>query len=175
MRPSLYDLNTFTPEGVDRAKLHEMAIDFAVTRFALKGEVPFLWLIARYSQVAWIETPWDSEQEKYRHVAMIADILRHSNAHAYAQISEAWVTRVTVEEEAAAKAAGKRIVPRDMPANRRDDVLFVNSCDRSGDFGFTRFLVTARPGKLNLLGPRVDENWDTLDGTMTNLFAREAT
>ena len=58
-----------------------------------------------------------------------------------------------------------------MPKDKREEVLFVNSADRQGESGWTRFLITHRQSG-SFLGPRADEDMKAADwtGRMFNLF-----
>jgi hypothetical protein len=167
MKPNLRKLDTL-PAPISREELHELAVAFAVEFHGRKGEVPPTWVMAIGKQIAWLETAWESEFEKDGSVFVAREMMKHTGAHAYSQIVEAWVAAVPSDRPDLAET-----LPSDRDPSERDDVLLVMTFDRQGGFQGTRFLVTVRRRGPNLLGPRDDQSFegmDPLQGRMANLL-----
>lgn len=166
MRPRAYKVDGLT-QTIDRAELHEIACEFAETEFDRRGAVPFVWLIATAKLIFWLETPWENEMEKALSIALVRTLLFKFNAHAYAQVFEAWVACYDADENGIIE--NDEVLPGDLPESERDNVLVVTSADRGGNHAFTRYLVTTRQRGGNLLGPRADEDM-SFSGRMFDLF-----
>ncbi len=172
MKPRIFRFDHLAPVTPTCEQLHEMAVAFAIEEFARKGAAPFMWLIAAGTHIVWLETSWDDDREKRASVLFVRQTLRAIGAHTYTQISEAWTANLSEEEFKEHRAANRSV--SDLPPDKRDDVLFVQSSSRDGRHLFTRFLVTVRSRGLNFLGPRIDEVWDRPPvGQMFNLFEDE--
>lgn len=165
--PSIYQITRAGSGTVQ--DLHETAITFAENQFALKGQVPFLWLIDTGEDILWMETPWENESEKDASIKILRVVLRETNARAYAQMVEAWVATETYDPKNPKK---KFVPPSERAKDARDDVLMVTSYDADGKMLMTRYLVTVRNHGPNFLGPRVDIGSDEglFEGRMFGLL-----
>lgn len=161
----------FVP-GVSRPDLHEMAVAYAMREFAVKGEAPFMWIIAAGPNLMWIETPWRDEREKELFVRTIRGAMQELGARAYSFITEAWMA--TYSDKDPKPGEPGFLNPSERPESQRDDVLMITTYDDAGAYDATRFLVTIRERGLNFLGPRDDQSLrdHQMTGRMFNLLVR---
>lgn len=131
--------------GVNYFILHELACHHVEQKFKSMGEIPPTWLIACESDVLWVETPWDDDNEKVIALHAFRELMKELKVHCYAQISEE-------------------------PDKYRDDIVQVFSFDKTGNYSGSRYKVTVRRQAINFLGPRVDIEETGFEGRMWNLL-----
>lgn len=168
--PKLY--NRTPSRGASLADLHELAILWAEDTFDKRGDIPFMWLLDTGKEILWIETQWKDESEKHASFAIIAIICRELNIIGYSVAIEAWVAVETAPKGTTAAEISKKKdfrLPSNRPKSERDDVMVVSTIGKNGEQMATRYLVTDRRHKKNLLGPRVDE-WEAGGLFSGNLF-----
>lgn len=177
MIPSVLKSVNLAPVIPDRVMLHEMACGFAEERFSLKGGMDSHWLVAAGSNVAWIETPFETPADKHPATVAIRVLLHTLKAQAYSFVSECWAAafgpEMSDEERKHWLAFTDEHGVNALPEHLCDDALMVVSIDRDGGTSMTRYLVTLRHGKgPNFLGPRQDDDGMTgiMSGRMFNLF-----
>jgi len=168
MKPRL--IKTEAAIGMTLDDLHNLVCAFGENEFAQQGAAPFMWVIQKGNNLAWLETPWENDPEKYASTEFIRAMLKELNADRYSFMTEAWVAVENYEK--GGKLPTRDIVPPSQrPANERDDVLMIYSFERSGKYQMTRYKVTIRAHGQNYLGPRCDEPpTDQAGGEMWNLF-----
>ena len=47
-----------------------------------------MWIIATGTRLAWVETPWENDDEKHRSTFMVRNMMKELGAHAYSFITE---------------------------------------------------------------------------------------
>lgn len=160
-----------TPGEYKTKQLHELACLYTEEAFKGKGATPPVWALAGPGKIMWVVTPWDGEREKNMVAYVLRKAMNEFQIYAYSFISEAWVSKTLDPDKV--KQVEKRGV-RSLPEDERDDVVMIFTHDRQGGFLHTQYKVTLThvPGKLNFLGPRVDEEWEagSTTGRMWNLF-----
>lgn len=158
------------------AELHEIACNYCEERFARYGELPPTWIISTGKQLAWIETKWESDDEKYVTTKFIAEMLRKLDIQAYTLMVEVWIA-VEHAKNGHKIDPSKIVQPSQRPKNERDDALLIITQPKGSKELHTRYLVTQRPPGLglNYLGPRVDEDIPMASGIMVNLFGKATT
>jgi len=176
MIPRLIKTANLAPVKPGRTTLHEMACAFAEEQFKLKGGMPAHWLLATGPHVAFIETDWQSNDDKDRASYAMRETLLAMGGQAYSFTTEAWTAAFLPEMGEAEQKhwmdfAAEHGV-KNLPPHLRDDVLMVFSHDRDGGVSVSRYVVQMRKGKgPNYLGPRIDDEFDgSWTGRMGSLF-----
>lgn len=148
--------------------LHERACRYAEKRFAKKGGLEPIWIVASPRGTIFLETPFEDTVAKNVAAFFIRKALKHTEAYGYSFISEAWVAAVSADEPelvAFANAHGVMALPPD----KREDVLMITSHARGGGHMGSRWLINSK-GKRPFLGPRADEHMELSGGRLWNLF-----
>jgi len=168
--PDLKKVDHLGPLTIPLHGLHAMALSSAEETFRLKGEHPPTFLVAAGTDVYWIEESWDSNEERGFKFSLMRVVLAMMGARAYSFISEVYVAAMTVEE---VEKYGQPNELADLPRDRRDEMLWIDSWDRQGaNYGSTYLITPARPPARQrpFLGPRVEQEYDVMVGRASNLF-----
>lgn len=171
LMPKVQKVDRLGPLTIPLHGLHAMALTSAEERFRQTGKHPPLFLVAVGCDVYWIEESWDSNEERGFKFTVMRAALAMLGARAYSFISEVYVAAMTREE--VEREGMPTDLPSQMPASRRDEMLWIDSWGREGTHYASQYLITpARPParRKAFLGPRVDEQYEQWAGRATNLF-----
>jgi hypothetical protein len=169
--PNLKKIDRLGPLTIPLHNLHAMALSHGEEQFKARGACAPTFLVSLGCDVYWIEDSWASNQERGFKFALMREIIDVMQARAYSFISEVYVATMTVEE--VERFGMPTDLPSEMPPDRRDEMLWIDSWDRQGAHYMSRYLITpARPPARQraFLGPRVDEEHDEMVGRAMNLF-----
>ena len=160
----------------NKAGLHEAACKYVEEEFKRVGGTPPVWIIGCGNSVAWMVTPWESGDEKQFTIDSMRELLAMTRAQCYATVSEAWMftTDILPEDEKKhwTKHAAEHGLSR-VPDKYKDDIVMINSFDRTENFLQSNYKVTIRQrGQgLSFLGPRMDTDYKGgFSGRMWNLL-----
>jgi hypothetical protein len=165
--PRVLKIERREPDGL--SGLHERACRYAEKRFAKKGGLEPIWVLALPGSTLFLETPFDDTRAKNIAAFFMRKTLRRVGASGYSFISEAWMAAIKADEPELVAFANEHGVAA-LPPDKREEVLMINSHDRDGAVMASRWLINSK-GKKPFLGPRVDEEMAISSGRLWNLFA----
>jgi hypothetical protein len=168
-------LHLSPPVTVTRQVLHEMAVEYALERHRQSGSLDPTWVMSDGHNVTFMETPFDSPRHKQGVAFVLAtEFFPTIGVKVYSFVSEAWVWagKHTDEDHETEKAFINEHGVGALPKERRDEVIVITTNDRSDHTMFTRFLLTPRRRGPALVGPRVDEEIEDMEGNFINLLKK---
>lgn len=127
---------------------HEYAVSMALKAFEEGHQrapymTPTLWLLRRDNAVTTIETNWSNDHDKDLVTNALRVIMGAGGVTAYSLICEAWMATWRSDGSGSMKeqpGEGYMSVSG-LPAEQREDVLYISSFDKSANYRLTRFGV----------------------------------
>jgi hypothetical protein len=158
------------PSPINHTDFHNRSVALAVKMFNDKEAAEVLtglFVLVGSEHAAVIHAPWDGPREKDAFAHAMRQTLQHPIFDAYAFITEAWMAKMTKDEDVL------KIPPSQHPD--REDTLNIWTTLRDGTTKMTRFGVKIYPNVLPFLPPtkkprlleRDDHFLEGLDETMT--------
>ena len=169
--PIVKKIDHLGPLAIPLHGLHALTLSYGEENFAQRGECPPTFVISVGTDVLWLEARWSSWQEREIYFAAMRTLIRGLKARSYSFISEVWVVAAKSEEEADQLSL---VSFAELPENKRDEMLLIDSWDRSGGHLDSKYLINSkRRSGLPFLGPRIDGDFqdaDSFTGRAVNLF-----